>query len=107
MIRKLLRWIKNLFRKPYKPPPPGSTFIDIRGPQEFKEKAAETVTKDHSAVQKFMCTYFIPDAKLPAMEAYIKAMRKKYPHITSDRIFRKTAEYFNLEKLPNLKEQSS
>lgn len=87
-------------RKKYKPLP-GSTIISIKGAvtDEMREKVTEVMTANEQAVQKFLCSYIVPDSKAVALAEFVANLRKKYPDMKNDRVFRKAAEYFKFEKL--------
>ena len=78
----------------------GSTVINIigPGPDEVKEELAEIILTDEQSVQKFLCTYILPDNKKLDVVSFIADFRKKNPDMGNERIFRKAAEYFNLKK---------
>jgi hypothetical protein len=58
---------------------------------------AETSLED--IVQRFLATYDIPLVKVELISRYIADMRRRFPTMRSERLLRKTAEYFRLRKL--------
>jgi len=98
-IKSILNWLL-LFLRIRKNKPRG-VIINIKGAvtNELRESVTERLTSDNQAVQKFLCSYNIPDDKVEALTKYVANLRKSYPDMKNDRVFRKAAEYFRFEKI--------
>jgi len=63
---------------------------------QIEEQKAK-VSLEGQSIEKFFQTYRIPEEKIDIIAAHFQGLRKKFPQMKYDRLFKKTANYFNLK----------
>ena len=66
------------------------------------EPEQKQLTPDEIAVERFLCTYILPDAKKDDFVTYSDMLSRKHPTMSPDRRLRKAAEYFKLKKISSI-----
>lgn len=64
-----------------------------------QELQAAKQSLEGQSLEKFFQSYQIPDEKVDHIAGHFQKLRKKFPHMKYDRLFKKTANYFNLKKV--------